>query len=911
MRGLIVSFILFVIHITSAYSQTYISPGEVFGLWGIDGSPYYIQGDILIPNDSTLIIEPGVLVEFQGHYGLYVRGRLLTIGTEENNVTFTIHDTTGLHNYASTSGGWKGIRFIDTMVENDTSKIIYCNLQYGKAVGTEQFSDAGGVLCIINFDKVIISNSVMSHCSASGTDHAVGGALAVGWSDIQLIGNVFSNNIADAGGAIYIYESDPILIDNVVENNYARYGGAIDVQTKSHPIFIDNHIINNSSSEAGGAISIGGDSVVATFHECILSGNSSHFGGAINAWNAELQFTNCKLTDNAAHWIGGGIHADYSTIEINNTYFEYDTAYVFGGAMGVYYSDVCITDSRLTDNSARVLGGGIHSDYGNINIINTTFERDTSGQRGGGISIWQGELKVENSEVIHNTAVYDGGAICSDSSTVVINNSSFMLNVAMNNGGAINIDRGSIALKQSEFAQNASQWGGAISTGSSAIEVRDCLFNENASEHGGALCVGYSNAVLHNVSFVQNTSIWGGGISSTNCDVVIDSCLFIQNTVTGEAGALEYIVDSLQYNKQLTVHITDSEFIDNISSNYYGSVKIMQTNSVLPLFTVRMDKNVFRGNRANSIAALRFIGNIEDILVTNSIFDNNHTTTNTSIFNASQGARVKVYNVLFCNNYPRAASLNIGARIDFINCTFVNNNGSTNSGLGIRNNSEALVMNSIFWGNGTKPIQLVTVDANGNAVTVIHSDIQFGPDSISVSDSLSIVNWSVGNITADPLFVDPGNNQYGLNERSPCISAGIDSIEFAGRWYYAPLIDIEGNRRPYPVGTMPDMGAYESDYLVNIVNENYHLPQNYSLYQNYPNPCNPSTTISWQIPEANNVTLKIFDILGREVATLVDESRIVGRYDTEFEASSLPSGVYIYRLQAGEYVESKKMLLLK
>jgi hypothetical protein len=98
---------------------------------------------------------------------------------------------------------------------------------------------------------------------------------------------------------------------------------------------------------------------------------------------------------------------------------------------------------------------------------------------------------------------------------------------------------------------------------------------------------------------------------------------------------------------------------------------------------------------------------------------------------------------------------------------------------------------------------------------------------------------------------------------------------------------------------------------VNIVNENYHLSQNYSLYQNYPNPCNPSTTISWQIPEANNVTLKIFDILGREVATLVDESLIVGRYDTEFEASSLPSGVYIYRLQAGEYVESKKMLLLK
>lgn len=88
-------------------------------------------------------------------------------------------------------------------------------------------------------------------------------------------------------------------------------------------------------------------------------------------------------------------------------------------------------------------------------------------------------------------------------------------------------------------------------------------------------------------------------------------------------------------------------------------------------------------------------------------------------------------------------------------------------------------------------------------------------------------------------------------------------------------------------------------------------PTEYVIYQNYPNPFNPNTTIRWQIPEANNVTLKVFDILGREVATLVAEYRTAGRYDTEFDASHLPSGTYICRLQAGEFVESRKLILLK
>lgn len=89
------------------------------------------------------------------------------------------------------------------------------------------------------------------------------------------------------------------------------------------------------------------------------------------------------------------------------------------------------------------------------------------------------------------------------------------------------------------------------------------------------------------------------------------------------------------------------------------------------------------------------------------------------------------------------------------------------------------------------------------------------------------------------------------------------------------------------------------------------MPNVYSLSQNYPNPFNPNTKISWQSPTGSHQTLKVYDILGNEVATLVDEYKTAGNYDVDFDAAGLSSGIYFYRLQSGSNVESKKMILIK
>jgi hypothetical protein len=88
-------------------------------------------------------------------------------------------------------------------------------------------------------------------------------------------------------------------------------------------------------------------------------------------------------------------------------------------------------------------------------------------------------------------------------------------------------------------------------------------------------------------------------------------------------------------------------------------------------------------------------------------------------------------------------------------------------------------------------------------------------------------------------------------------------------------------------------------------------PVTYDLAQNFPNPFNPSTTIRYQLPKDGVVTIKIYDILGSEVATMVNEEKTAGKYEVNFNASSLASGVYIYKIQAGDFVNSKKMILLK
>ena len=172
---------------------------------------------------------------------------------------------------------------------------------------------------------------------------------------------------------------------------------------------------------------------------------------------------------------------------------------------------------------------------------------------------------------------------------------------------------------------------------------------------------------------------------------------------------------------------------------------------------------------------------------------------------------------------------------------------------------------------------------------------------IGTTDYHTLPDWQVtlkdlNSVTEMPNFIPP----YLHIDTVTTLLAG-NATPIAGIDY-----DFDGQVRHI---TMPDIGADEFK-IVGIIDEAT-PPTEFTLEQNYPNPFNPSTIISYQLPVSGDVTLKVYDILGNEITTLVDEYKPAGKFEVEFSASALPSGVYFYQLRGGSFIETKKMLLLK
>lgn len=166
-----------------------------------------------------------------------------------------------------------------------------------------------------------------------------------------------------------------------------------------------------------------------------------------------------------------------------------------------------------------------------------------------------------------------------------------------------------------------------------------------------------------------------------------------------------------------------------------------------------------------------------------------------------------------------------------------------------------------------------------------------------------------GNISEDPLFVDPVNDNFHLMSTACGDSADSPCIDAGSPYYSDSLLDCS-----WGLGTSAsDMGAYgggDTAYVV-IRDVPSTLPGRFMLLQNYPNPFNSSTTIDYVLAEPGSVRITIYDLLGRRIEMLMDEGNEIGQHRVSWNAGDYPSGIYFYRLEAGGKVETKRMVLLK
>jgi hypothetical protein len=213
-----------------------------------------------------------------------------------------------------------------------------------------------------------------------------------------------------------------------------------------------------------------------------------------------------------------------------------------------------------------------------------------------------------------------------------------------------------------------------------------------------------------------------------------------------------------------------------------------------------------------------------------------------------------------------------------------------------------------FRANGQILSGLIHVDANSTLYDTLYSSSIF---------TGAINNSNTGKSVS--LVMDVSST-WSLTKNS-YLTTLVNNTGISG----TTVTNITGNGFNVYYSSSASANSYLGGKTYSLVNGGYLLPEgatdvedetslvptSWKLEQNYPNPFNPSTTINYQIPLAGSVSLKVYDVLGREVAALVDEYQTAGNYSVVFNASRFSSGVYIYRISAGDFIQTKRMMLVK
>lgn len=431
MRRAIPFFFLLLIS-AKLFAQTNIPNGTVSGTWTAAGSPYLVQGNIMIANGTTLTIQPGVTVSFQGSYRLLVSGRLIAAGTAADSIRFTAVDTTA---------GWLGIRFENTSSNNDSSFISFCNVQYGIS-GVN-----GGGIYVRNFSKLRITNSAVSNCWA--VNGRGGGAIYIEGSNALISGNKIFRNHAISGGGIFVNGGSPMITNNNILYNDNRqpppqigdpgsdpdsYGGGILLFGTTNAT-VSNNTISYNSCLYGGGLGQQSGAVLATNN--VISYNEAVSGGGIYSTDGG-QYRNNTISFNTASLSGGGAYCEGFSNGFSNNSIIHNTAskagggFIFGPGTSVIFHNL-IANNTLTSPPDNDLhgGGGVCVNGGSTFVqMEGNIIVNNTGINGGGLFVYGGFESLGNNTIANNNAQKGGAIYCINATSLELLNSIIWGNTA-------------------------------------------------------------------------------------------------------------------------------------------------------------------------------------------------------------------------------------------------------------------------------------------------------------------------------------------------------------------------------------------------------------------------------------------------------------------------------------------------
>jgi len=408
--------------------------------------------------------------------------------------------------------------------------------------------------------------------------------------------------------------------------------------------------------------------------------------------------------------------------------------------------------------------------------------------------------------------------------------------------------------------------GGGIYCHSSSPMISYCsLIGDTTNNNGGGICCHEeSDPIISCCYFNVNRANSGGAIYCYSSNPIIDNCIIIGNSSLYGGGI---------YSRDSNPMITFCTIADNSSGNWGGGIECKGSSAPNIIYCKISDNTATVGGGIYCYDV--------NPLISYCTINNNTTTLN------NKGGGISCWQ---CS-------------ATILNCTISGNLASLYGGGIYCRESNSVIINTIVEGNnGNGGVYF----ENSPDTEIIYGDFSHNEGGNFVGDPPSYLGQIVMvnanddscdifyNIFEDPLFVDPVGRDFNLQADSPCIDAGDPT---------SPLD---------PDNTIADIGAYYFDQST-WVNETLvsERPSEFVLYPSHPNPFNPKTAISYQLSAVSIVNLSVYDVAGRKVAELVNGWRDAGVHEVTFDGTGLASGVYIYRLTAGDFATSGKMVLMK
>ena len=782
-----------------------------------------------------------------------------------------------------------------------------------------------------------------------------------------LTGFTITNGLSDTdslrgGGITCINSSSPKLTNLIVANNEIigmeeNYGGGgIYCHRQSSPKIVNVVIRENKANQSCGVGIYCRDSSNISMVNVIISENEFAFrGGGLAIVNSSITITKSQIVNNSAKY-GGGIFLEKSTIKIDSSKIQQNVARNNGSGGGIWAkaSNILIEKSDISNNSAIYKysslasfmseGGGLYLRDCSVIIENSNISYNICENDGGGFSIHNGAVEIYSTSINNNGAVLaraSGGGMY----IVVLLGTSIYLedvvisdNYSYGSGGGIayGADEINEPFKNVVIKNNSAEekGGGIAATGNLMIaESSGCsIFSNKAKEEGSDIYMYFldSNSTYEinldtvTVSDPDNYHIYPikdidlhfkhALFQSVNSDLYVSPSGSDSNSGITQDDPLKSINMALLVAKansfnHRTIYLGPGTYSASTTNEEFPLIG----RSYISIKGDKADKTILDGENENNLISLN---NCQSVTLENFTVQNGHEYYGGGIY--INGQKILLRNLLIKDNYAekKGGGLYIynSEQVDLTNLTITQNNSNlpnSDGGIGafdtkLNGGGNISIFNCLVHTN--TPINLEIGSIGLYTALIGNSNIEGGEDGLFIDGESVVVHWLEGNIDADPLFLGGNPFDYNLSDNSPCINAGTPFLVWEGD----TLINLSPSEY---IGEAPDMGALESDVLISVEKEET-LPTEFKLEQNYPNPFNPSTTIKYSIPNVGNekfrsVQLIIYDILGREVTTLVNKEQKSGNYEVKFDARNLSSGIYFYRINAGKFFETKKLLLLK